>query len=631
MVALAENAWIGFVIFQIIATFTVAVLAINSFVSHKKSTWYAYWSSIIGWFLCFAIVLLIPVDIIEGDVIECRKAQEEGQQGLDCNPPFTYLPSTVLTIEWNILYWGTFALSWFVYPFLTSYWLAGDFTKFEKFFTSFKENIYIYVIMGVLGGSFLGFLTIKDDLTWDGVRQTVVLLANIYGLTIIILLMGYGLVDIPRYLFRKANRNTWLNIYCERISNLRKDKQSYEEKLTDNLKSVRLISEKISADNQLRPFVDVIISKCPPQYKANYRRIHDETFNERVTYDMLVDLHQKVMKHDHAFNRASILYERTTMKALNLQDIIASRASLSHTVLWSFKPPRTGRLVSFRNRLEWYWQTYLHTWFYRLMGVLCSVMSVVIVWCEVILPVSQIDLSPLSIIITQVPLTGVVKQFYAVVIVSYMATCAYTSLFKLQIWDYYMLVSHQQSDDNSIMFSANYLCRLAAPLSFNFLLLTKQKAPAFEAVMGKMQGLFEIGKVFIYVFPVFVVVFFLFTLFNGFQRIARSRCMKWLLGCWPIKKLHIQIPDKAAARIEGANILRQERDNKEAKATSSEPLTTMSSFSQTETHIAISTPPPRQTPVKQPARPSFNYGRTSSTYSSPNKPRYSALIDDDAV
>lgn len=49
-------------------------------------------------------------------------------------------------------------------------------------------------------------------------RQLVVLLANIYGLVIVILMMGYGLVDIPRYLLRKADRQGWLKHYMIQVS-----------------------------------------------------------------------------------------------------------------------------------------------------------------------------------------------------------------------------------------------------------------------------------------------------------------------------------------------------------------------------------------------------------------------------
>lgn len=151
-----------------------------------------------------------------------------------------------------------------------------------------------------------------------------------------------------------------------------------------------------------------------------------------------------------------------------------------------------------------------------------------------------------------------------------MATCTYTSLFKLQIWDYYRLVPHQQSDANSIMFSANYLCRLAAPLSYNFLQLTRQSksAPAFSAVMGEMDGYFSLGKNFMYVFPVFVAIFCLCSLLNVWQRIFRSGFMKNLfVSCWPLKKMKIHIDDPRQLMEEGAAILKHERDTREENNT----------------------------------------------------------------
>lgn len=151
-----------------------------------------------------------------------------------------------------------------------------------------------------------------------------------------------------------------------------------------------------------------------------------------------------------------------------------------------------------------------------------------------------------------------------------MATCTYTSLFKLQIWDYYRLVPHQQSDANSIMFSANYLCRLAAPLSYNFLQLTRQSesAKAFTAVMGEMDGYFSLGKNFMYLFPVFVAIFCLCSLLNVWQRMFRSAFMKNLFtSCWPLKKLKIHIDDPRQLMEEGAAILKHERDTREENNT----------------------------------------------------------------
>jgi len=321
----------------------------------------------------------------------------------------------------------------------------------------------------------------------------------------------------------------------------------------------------------LRPFVDTILDKCPAEYhEGSVRRFSVDADKERVTYNNLVNLHQKVMNYDHAYTRATRLYDQIVSKALNLEDVLHSKNSPERKIEWHFRQHPSGPLSGLKATFEWVWQVYLYSWYFRILGILCAGLSLILVWCEVVMPFQDDDLSLLSYIITAAPLTGIMKQLYCIVILTYMATCTYTSLFKLQIWDYYRLVPHQQSDANSIMFSANYLCRLAAPLSFNFLQLTRQSGSdlEFSKVMGQMDGYFKLGKNFLYMFPVFVLIVFLCSLLNVWQRSFRSAFMKNMFkSCWPIKKLKIKVDDPSQLLEEGSAILKHERETREENNT----------------------------------------------------------------
>lgn len=66
--------------------------------------------------------------------------------------------------------------------------------------------------------------------------------------------------------------------------------------------------------------------------------------------------------------------------------------------------------------------------------------------------------------------------------VAYIASCAYWSLFKLKLFTFYRLIPHQLTDPSSILFSGAYLCRLAAPLAYNFLLMGRIDSSAFYKV-----------------------------------------------------------------------------------------------------------------------------------------------------
>jgi len=197
---------------------------------------------------------------------------------------------------------------------------------------------------------------------------------------------------------------------------------------------------------------------------------------------------------------------------------------------------------------------YFHTFAYLAMGVGSVILSLLVVWCEITLVV-PIDLSPFSQIIVHSQMQGFGKQIFCFIPLSYMALCAYTTLFKVKLFNYYRLVPHQQSDPNSIMFSANYLCRLAAPLSYNFLKLINQEDSSFAAVMGEMDA-FPLGKDFQIFFPIFVAVLCLFTIFNVWGKIASMCC---------IKRFRYVPDDDYKLITEGEQILRDERATKEGR------------------------------------------------------------------
>jgi hypothetical protein len=106
------------------------------------------------------------------------------------------------------------------------------------------------------------------------------------------------------------------------------------------------------------------------------------------------------------------------------------------------------------------------------------------------------------------------------------------------------------------MFSANYLCRLAAPLSFNFLKLVNQVDSSFNKVMGEMDAFPFLGKEFTIFFPIFVAILCLFSLFKVWGKIGSMCC---------IKKLRYIPDDDIKLVSEGEKILRDERAVKEGR------------------------------------------------------------------
>ncbi len=52
---------------------------------------------------------------------------------------------------------------------------------------------------------------------------------------------------------------------------------------------------------------------------------------------------------------------------------------------------------------------------------------------------------------------------------SYLCLCAYYTIFRIRIFNYFYLSLYHLTDETSLIFAATFLCRLTAPLSYNFL------------------------------------------------------------------------------------------------------------------------------------------------------------------
>eukprot|EP01112_Ceratiomyxa_fruticulosa_P024183 TRINITY_DN969_c0_g1_i4.p1 TRINITY_DN969_c0_g1~~TRINITY_DN969_c0_g1_i4.p1 ORF type:complete len:675 (-),score=88.51 TRINITY_DN969_c0_g1_i4:108-2132(-) len=541
----------GVLVVEIIALCIIVFLILRKFISFKRTVWYAIATTWIGWVLCFAIVLMLPLDITNTDHQICLDANNQSEEL--CHEPATYVSPSAMVVQWKLLYWGTFVLSWVVFPILQSYWLAGDFTRGERMIRSLKENVILYIVMAVAGVVFILGLLIAKQLQKEQLMSLIMALANAYGLVLVVVLMGYGLVDIPRYLFKMGSRDSMMQFFQLKAVEYKDGLNKAQEDLTTVLKQVRLIDNKVREHDPYRIYVDKIVNKCPTEYES----ITEGDGDGELSYANLSNLHAKVKDLRHSAQRALILYEMLLKRAHEEEDIIASYNAPDRVIHWSFKRPRTYRYATLVNKLEWVWLVYLYPWAFRLLGLASAILSVMIVWCEITLPAHE-SLSPFASIITKSHMKGFGKQLFVFIPLAYMTLCSYTTLFKIRIFNYYRLVPHHMSDANSIMFSANYLCRLAAPLAYNFLAIISQGSAqsSFRKVMGEMDS-FPFLSAFRTGFPILVIVVCLMAIFKVFTRMAACCC---------IKSLRYTIDESPNAIEMGIQILRESRQEKMAGA-----------------------------------------------------------------
>merc|ERR1719309_1636661 len=107
------------------------------------------------------------------------------------------------------------------------------------------------------------------------------------------------------------------------------------------------------------------------------------------------------------------------------------------------------------------------------MAVVAVILSFILTWSEVTFFSEKPKLSLLALFIQA---GGYNRNYTAIEMISlatvlYMCICAYYTIFKVRVLNYYYLASNHQSDEYTLLFSGALLCRLTPPLCLNFLSL----------------------------------------------------------------------------------------------------------------------------------------------------------------
>jgi len=205
--------------------------------------------SIISFGLGSAAVALLPIDLSyaasttspdtaendNNDAQQQNNNQDGGDQNdnsnLDNNP--TYIP-------WQITYWTTFLLAWLILPITRESLLSGHFTLFQRIRNGFTKSIKAIFIMSVCG--FIAVIAmaihLKSVHLVTIVLPVLMALGNTYGLVLVSLLLGNGLVNVPKRFWREA-------CPANELRRIRMVACSVEEELFDSIMALEDVEDKI--------------------------------------------------------------------------------------------------------------------------------------------------------------------------------------------------------------------------------------------------------------------------------------------------------------------------------------------------------------------------------------------------
>lgn len=222
---------------------------------------------------------------------------------------------------------------------------------------------------------------------------------------------------------------------------------------------------------------------------------------------------------------AESVYEKLLRKCYRFEDLIRSRRNPEKAIVWTIPKKRNPSTKKYVELFEWVVHLHLMPFVFRFLAICCGFVSLTIVASEVLFWTTQkwptVDLSLISLMVNA---DNVRSSFNGRMILSflpvfYMALCAYWSFFQVKVSTYFRLVP-SATDAYSLLYSASYLCRLGAPLAYNFSLLIHDKNTQFSVVMGDITITPLVGSEFNLYFPMLLLILFIASFFEIYSRVV---------------------------------------------------------------------------------------------------------------
>ncbi|KAL8200059.1 hypothetical protein R6Q57_011398 [Mikania cordata] len=496
------------------------------------------------WFCSISIIILVPADISSTII-----GHDNGG----------------ISFFWSLSYWSTFLLTWLLVPLIQGYEDAGDFSVRERLKTSIHVNLVFYLILGLIGLVGLVLLITMQKNWTGGVVGLAMACSNTFGLVTGVFLLGFGLSEIPKSIWKNTDWTARQKILSHKIAKMAVKLDEAHQELSNVIVVAEETSKQMSMRDPFRPYMDIIDNMInqtlheDPSFKPQGGRLGEDDMDYDRDEKSMATLRRRLRGAREEYYRYKSEYLTCAMEALKLEDTIKNCEQCNENgwkFVSSFRPKRSGALGSYLDTMELIWRCILWNQLKRLFAILLGFMSAAILLAEVTLLPSGVDLSVFSILINSIATQEMLVQVVAFVPLFYMCISSYYSLFKIGMLTFYSFTPRHTSSVSLLMI-CSMVARYAPPVSFNFLNLISldgEKTTVFEKRMGNIDNAVPFfGKGFNKLYPLIMVVCTLLVASGFFHRIIKVR------GIWKRILNQNEVDELDGVDPTGLLILKNER------------------------------------------------------------------------
>ncbi|EFN82289.1 LMBR1 domain-containing protein 2 homolog [Harpegnathos saltator] len=497
-------------------------------------------SVLIAWYFSLLIIFILPLDVsstvfrqcVEQNIHNSTKspANTTSVPFATCKEPWPNVPESVFPNLWRIVYWTSQCLTWLILPLMQSYIKAGDFTVRGKLKSALIDNAIYYGSYLFICGILLIYIALKPGLDFDGQKLKVIAssASNTWGLFLLVLLLGYALVEVPRGLWNASKPGYTLSYSYFKVAKLSLDKCEAEETVDDILESLQIATISIGPGHPFHCNLETIFQKIPAELKdrMNRRQLPDDTPTDTPTEKSLIRLHRQTIKALQTLQRIETQWGILVDKIFDLEDVAKNQVSHDRRFKQAFPTHRSLPFrIIYNPVIEWYWKCVVKNYVLKMAAICAGCLSVAVVWSEV----TFFNKSPVLSLFAQ--FLKLAKRNYdyftievlSMLIIAYLCYCAYSTVLKIRVLNLYYLAPHHQTNEYSLIFSGMMLCRLTPPMCLNFLGLIHMDSHIIKThilethytqVMGHMDVIPIISDGFNVYFPIAILAFCLATYFS---------------------------------------------------------------------------------------------------------------------
>ncbi|CAM9195241.1 unnamed protein product [Chrysoparadoxa australica] len=492
----------------------------------------------VSWFLGFCGTLLLPADIAD--------AEESGEDRV------------WLSWLWQVVYWTTFYLTWLVLPTLNAAWHTGEFTWRGRIRAALLRNLRTLLVQIVIGLACIAYLLFQGSVTLSSLSGFLMASGNTYGLMLIVLLLGHGLVEVPRVLWSRSFpekalhelyfRATELDMdYFDALYELedtetaldnfeadlrRKEEWGVPPDLADRFRSMKASRDAFRREAPAFGFEASggtggrlgQLSGARDKEAGVAAGMSEITRSTSATnlHGALVDLNCKLRSSQEKLVATGLRWQALVDSADVLTQVTSRELPYPAPL-----PAGGGALQTLQlwvARALWFWHMKAGSAVRKVLACLAAFLSALIIWSEVLIG-SPVSLSPFDWLLSRISEhsdNAFFVQVASMIPFLYMSLCCFRSLFKLRLFGVLSL-NRGQSLPGPLLFNAQYLIRLQFPLGYNFLLILRYggRKTAFQGLMNRMTVVPLLGTSFNVYMPICMVVLCIFTYKNGYAHLLR--------------------------------------------------------------------------------------------------------------